>query len=82
MSETTDPVTEQMRQETGHDCITCPTAVRNLMATAHNALSAWDGGTANLVRTARKMESLREALAKVEPIAAEHFEALKAWRRP
>lgn len=77
----TDPTTERMRQETGHDCVACPTVVRNLMATAYNALAQWDAGHDH-PRLARKMENLREALAIVEPIAAGHFEALHAWRRP
>lgn len=82
---TTDPTTERMRQETGHDCIACPTAVRNLMATAHNALSQWDANHGSLPdwsRLARKMESLREALALVQRVGDEHFKALDEWRRP
>lgn len=77
----TDPTTERMRQETGHACIACPTHVRNLMATAHNALSQWDAKT-DPSRLARKMESLRNALELLKPVADGHFEALDTWRRP
>lgn len=75
-----DPATERMRRETGHDCITCPGDVRNLMATAHNLLGRLDA--ADWSGVARKKESMREALAALEPISASHFAALDDWRRP
>lgn len=80
-----DPTTLRMREETGHDCIACPQAVRNLAATAHNALSQWDanqGDYRNPQRFARKMEELRHAVAKMRTVADEHFKALDDWKRP
>lgn len=85
MTETTDPTTQRMRDETGHDCIACPTRVRDLMATVHNALVQWDAvqaGQGDRFRLARKMERLRESAAQMEEISAGHFAALNAWRRP
>jgi hypothetical protein len=85
LSEWTDGTTEQMRQETGHDCITCPSNVRNLTATAHNALSQWDANQRDLPdrgRMHRKMEDLRGALVLLQPVVDDHFEALNSWRRP
>jgi hypothetical protein len=78
----TDPTTARMCAETGHDCPACPSAVRNLAATAHNAVGAWDSVLADSARCSRKMEELRAALAAFEPISADHFAALNAWRRP
>lgn len=63
LGDLTDPTTERMRQETGHDCIACPTAVRNLMATAHNALGALEAartGTGDWARAWRKVAEVRE----------------------
>jgi hypothetical protein len=85
LGEHTDPTTERMRQETGHDCIACPSDVRNLMATAHNALGAIDAardGAGDWGRAFRKVEDLRGALARLRPVSDEHFEALNGWRRP
>lgn len=85
LSAYTDGTTEQMRQETGHDCIVCATNVRNLTATAHNALSQWDANQGNLPnweRMHRKMEALRGALALLQPVIDGHFETLNGWRRP
>lgn len=86
LSEWTDGTTERMRQETDHDCIACPSSVRNLMATAHNALGEWDavanGNTADWSRLHRKMADLRRALDGVQPVSDAHFEALNGWRRP
>lgn len=85
LSDSTDGTTERMRQETGHDCVTCPTDVRNLMATAHNALGQWDANQGDLPdwpRLHRKMNALRSALATLQPVADEHFEVLNGWRRP
>jgi hypothetical protein len=80
LSAWTDPTTERMRQETGHDCITCPGDVRNLMATAHNLLVKLDAHDWSGV--ARKQQAVREALEKLQPVADQHFEALNGWRRP
>ena len=85
LSEHTDPTTERMRQETGHDCVVCPSDIRNLTATAHNALNAWDSArttTPDWGRVARKMEALRDALALLQSARDEHFAALDQWRRP
>jgi hypothetical protein len=82
---TTDPTTQRMKDETGHDCITCPTDVRNLMATAHNAIGALDAarkGTGSWERAWRKVERLRAAEAQMGPVSDAHFEALNEWRRP
>jgi hypothetical protein len=80
----TDATTERMRQETGHHCIACPSDVRNLMATAENALNALDAAKngGDWSRLYRKMESLRTALGNLKPVSDEHFEALNGWRRP
>lgn len=75
-----DPVTEQMRHETGHDCIACPTRVRDLMATAHNLLVRLDASDWSSIP--RKRESLRESLAQIQPFSDAHFAALEGWRRP
>jgi hypothetical protein len=82
-----DPTTERMRQETGHDCIACPTRVRDLMATAHNALGEWGAitdarGVTDWTRLHRKMAELQWSLDQLELISDAHFEALDAWRRP
>jgi len=84
-AEVTDPTTAQMCQETGHSCIACPQDVRNLAATAHNALGAviaaleghggWD-------RAQRKLASLSRALETFNVASEAHFAALEAWRRP
>lgn len=84
LSKWTDPTTEQMRQETGHDCIVCPSDIRNLMATTHNMLVRLDaartGGSWD--KFWQKVGDVREALSTLEPRSQEHFEALNAWRRP
>jgi hypothetical protein len=81
----TDPVTARMCAETGHSCIACPQDVRNLAATAHNALGAvlaamdghggWD-------RAQRKLASLSRALETFKVASDAHFAALEEWRRP
>lgn len=75
-----DPATDRMRAETGHDCIACPAAVRDLYATAQNLLHRLDASAWSEVP--RKAESMRVSLAKVEAVVDEHFAALGAWRRP
>lgn len=65
LSAHTDPTTERMRQETGHDCIACPSAVRNLMATAHNLLVKLDAH--DWAGVAKKREALRGALDTMQP---------------
>lgn len=78
----TDPTTERMRQETGHDCIACPTRVRDLMATAHNALGEWGADVTDRPRLHRKMAELRQSLDQIQPVSDAHFEAMDGWRRP
>src|SRR5690242_13799997 len=82
-----DPETEKMRQDTGHECMVCPTRVRGLTATVHNALVQWDANgrasidwPADWPRMRRKMEDMRSALALLQPLIDEHFESLKEWR--
>lgn len=81
---TTDPTTEQMRQETGHDCICCPSDVRNLAATAHNLLVRLDAArqSGEWGQVFRKAEDVRKALELIQTVTDEHFAALDAWRRP
>ena len=82
---TTDPTTERMRQETGHDCIVCPDGVRNLMATAHNAVGALyaaQNGTGSWERAWRKVAALRSAEARMQSVVDEHFKALHDWQQP
>lgn len=80
MPEVSDPTTERMRKETGHDCIACPTDVRNLLACAHNLLTRLDSNDYSGVH--RKAEDLRRAVAKLQESADGHFAVLGAWRRP
>lgn len=85
LSASTDGTTERMRQETGHDCIMCPTSVRNLSAVATNALHQWDANKGDFPdwnRMGRKMEDIRRALESLRIPIDEHFEALNGWRRP
>jgi len=81
----TDPVTARMCAETGHSCIACPQAARNLGATAHNALGAVRAaldGTGSWERAGRKLGSLGRALEQWQAALDEHFAALEAWRKP
>lgn len=83
----TDPTTEQMRQETGHDCFVCPLEIRHLTATVHNALNALDAARSDLhhadwQRAWRKVEEMREALNLLKPTIDKHFDDLENWRRP
>lgn len=85
LSDHTDPATERMRQETGHDCITCPSDVRNLMATAHNMLVRLDAaraGGGSWDKVWQKADDVRSTLARLQLVADQHFEALNGWRRP
>lgn len=85
LGELADPTTDRMRQETGHDCIACPTPVRDLMATAHNAINALDAardGAGGWDRAWRKVNDLRASVARMEQFSDEHFVALNGWRRP
>jgi hypothetical protein len=85
LGDLTDPTTDRMRQETGHDCIACPTAVRDLVATAHNALGELEAclaGTGDWDRAERKVVELRRSSDRMRRFAGQHFEALDAWKRP
>jgi hypothetical protein len=56
-----------------HVCCFCPVEVRNLFATAHNVLVRWDNGSMSS-SLPEKMEDLRAALQKCEPLLNKHFE--------
>ena len=84
-AEVTDPATAQMCTETGHSCIACPEDVRNLGATAHNALGAVRAarnGSGSWERAARTLGELEWALAKYQHPLDAHFAAMSIWRRP
>ena len=81
----TDPVTARFCTETGHVCPACPQHVRNLAATAHNALGAVEAalaGTGGWDRAHRKMGGLRRSLETFREISDGHFAAMEEWRRP
>lgn len=84
MEEVTDSSTAQMCADTGHQCPACPSAVRNIYATAYNAELAVTSAMSNngsWERAGRKLAELKHA---VDAFRAEHvnghFEALEAWR--
>ncbi|MCR4340135.1 MAG: hypothetical protein NUW01_09665 [Gemmatimonadaceae bacterium] len=52
-------------------CPTCPVEVRNLLAVVHNYLNAL--GRSDPSRVARKLADLRDAAARLQPIADAHF---------
>lgn len=84
-AETTDQVTAQMCQETGHSCTACPTCVRNLGATARNALGAVRAAlneSGSWERARRKLAELERALATHQVAVDAHFAALREWERP
>jgi hypothetical protein len=84
-AEVTDQVTAQMCTETGHSCIACPGDVRNLGATAHNALGAVRAaliGSGSWERADRKLGELERALAQYQHPLDAHFAAMSIWRRP
>jgi len=84
-AEVTDPITAQMCTEAGHSCIACPQDVRNLAATAHNALGAVKaamGGSGSWERATRKLGSLERALETFNGASEAHFAALDEWRKP
>lgn len=78
-----DGETEAFRAATGHDCPACPTAVRDLFATAHNAAGAWDTATRDddWARAYRKARELDDAVARFQSVVDAHFAALTEWRR-
>lgn len=82
----TDPTTERMRQETGHDCPACSSAVRDLYATAHNAWGEWTAsaiyGCTGSERIVRKMAELGRSASRMQEVVDGHFAAMDAWRRP
>ena len=84
-ADVTDIITVEMCTETGHSCIACPTAARNLGATAHNALGAVRAaldGTGDWGRAGVKLADLERALGTWQESVDEHFEAMNAWQRP
>lgn len=62
---------ELERVRGGPPCAACPVEVRDLAATAHNFLAAWDGDT--VCRIHGKVESLRSSLARFTLILDRHF---------
>lgn len=58
-----------------HNCIACPVEVRGLYAAASNALGAWSRSD-DRSRIAHKMDELRDALDRIEPIVTAHFDGL------
>lgn len=84
MEDVTDASTAQMCADTGHQCPACPSAVRNLYATAFNAESAimealahngsWERAQRKLVEMKRAVDAFRAEHVN------EHFKALEAWR--
>lgn len=58
-------------------CIACPTEVRNLYATAHNAVSAIERaiqGSGSWERAHRMVTELKSAVETMKPIVERHFE--------
>lgn len=58
------------------DCVACPVEVRDLYATAHNAVQAADAaraGRGEWLRFYRKLEELRTSVAKMKPVVEAHF---------
>jgi hypothetical protein len=79
-----DPITDNMREDTGHECIACPLIIRDLTATVHNALAQWDANRLSLPDFAMmesRMEGMRFALSLFEPFVEEHLNAIKEWKR-
>lgn len=60
----------------GHSCQWCPVDVRNLSAVAHNVIVWWDKRVENPERLVRKIEQLRETLARYQPQIDQHFAAV------
>lgn len=66
--------------EGGASCPACPLRVRDLYATAHNAIQAWEAahvGTTTWERSwdrvRRKLDALQASVEAFEPIIAAHF---------
>lgn len=81
-----DKTTARFREETGHDCLACPSAVRDLYATAHNAASqlraTLESGE-DVQRAWRKLVQLEMAVERWERVVeGNHFAAMNNWRRP
>ena len=60
----------------GKPCPMCPIEIRNLSATAHNAVNRWDDWRQrgeSLCKLESKMEDLRRAVAVVKPLSDAHF---------
>lgn len=63
-----------------HQCAACPVEVRDLMASAHNAVvqfDSWARTGGDFARTARKMRELAEAVERVQSIVDQHFKETK-----
>lgn len=66
-------------QRAEHWCPYCPVSVRTLYAVAHNAMLAIDmarAGVGEWDRAWRKFGELRETVLALEPLVAEHFNAV------
>ena len=81
---TTDPTTQRMCDETGHQCIACPSDVRNIAAVLHNLVNALEAARqdGDFFRVWKKLRDARAAVDAWQPIVDGHFAALNAWRRP
>lgn len=53
-------------------CPFCPVEVRNLSATAHNAIVAWKAN--DWQRLQQKLEALERALQQTQPLLDRHFQ--------
>lgn len=57
-------------------CPACPIEVRNLFAVTHNMVNRWDSWRLHgesICKVAEKMQSVREAVASVQPLVDAHF---------
>jgi len=73
-----------MCDETGHNCIACPSDVRNIAAILHNLVNALESAQrdGDFYRVWKKLRDARRAVDAWEPIRDAHFAALNSWRRP
>lgn len=79
-----DPLTETMRNETGHDCITCPTLVRDLAMTGRDLvhrLNAHRDGWAPWNAVEEKITAFQVALGRIESASEEHYHQISSWMR-
>lgn len=58
------------------ECIACPVEVRDLFASAHNAVQAFNAalaGAGDWSRAHRKMTELEASVGRFQPIVDDHF---------